>query len=410
MKKIRASKCEIREVSPIEEKAFLNGNHYQGYIPSIWCKGLYLENQLVCLMSFGRPRYNSKYDWELLRLCTLKDCTVYGGASRLLKCFTGETTGSIISYCNRDKFTGDVYKKLGFTSLGICKSYYYTKNGIKWHRSAFTKKNCLKKWPQYIGQDITEAKIMQEQGFTRVSVDQETFVYGVEWYIYQIENKINGKTYIGQHLDRGDKYMGSGSMLWRAYNKYGIENFEKTILESHITSPKEADRLEKLYISKAREIGKAEYNITDGGQTYHPSKRPIYYRDLNAEYIDRCRKLFYAGGRQIRPKFSPHKVNVSPAEPRTNSEALKKKWEDPTFREKMSKRKTCKGCHRISPKRGPMSDEVKKRISEAKKGKVSYTRTAEHREKMSALKWWNNGTVSKRSVECPGADFVLGRI
>ena len=25
-------------------------------------------------------------------------------------------------------------------------------------------------------------------------------------------------------------------------------------------------------------------------------------------------------------------------------------------------------------------------------------------------KWWNNGQENKRSVECPGAEFILGRI
>ena len=50
-------------------------------------------------------------------------------------------------------------------------------------------------------------------------------------YIYTIINKVNGKTYIGQHTSNKywyeDKYMGSGKNLFCAYNKYGKENFEK---------------------------------------------------------------------------------------------------------------------------------------------------------------------------------------
>ena len=148
MNKIRASKLNLKNVDVKTEKAFLSENHYQGYVPSSICYGLFNnDEQLLVLMSFGKPRYTKKYDWELLRLCTKKGYIVYGGASRLLKHFTQENVGSIISYCNRDKFTGTVYHSLGFTSKGVTKGYYYEKDGVRYHRSCFTKKQCLLKWP-----------------------------------------------------------------------------------------------------------------------------------------------------------------------------------------------------------------------------------------------------------------------
>ena len=67
-------------------------------------------------MTFGSPRYNRNYEFELLRLCSNTNYSIVGGASKLFKHFVDTVNpGSIISYCDRSKFTGSVYEKIGMS-------------------------------------------------------------------------------------------------------------------------------------------------------------------------------------------------------------------------------------------------------------------------------------------------------
>jgi len=91
------------------------------------------------------------------------------------------------------------------------------------------------------------------------------------WYIYEIKNLLNGKTYIGQKQLPDDKtpetdnYFGSGIYIKRAIKKYGINNFLKTIIVFGYFTKEEINEYERYYISLYRLGGKAEYNIADGG-------------------------------------------------------------------------------------------------------------------------------------------------
>lgn len=111
-----ARKCEIVRITKKDCDEFLNENHIQKT-----CKGqtvrfaLKYNDEIVQVMTFGKPRYNTKYDYELLRLCTLRGYAVRGGAERLFKHFTCEIGDkTIVSYCDSSKYDGSVYYRLGF--------------------------------------------------------------------------------------------------------------------------------------------------------------------------------------------------------------------------------------------------------------------------------------------------------
>lgn len=102
--------------------------------------------------------------------------------------------------------------------------------------------------------------------------------------IYRTTNNINGKTYIGQHRYTNEEnplgcYKGSGKLIKRALVKYGVSNFSTEILYKRIQLQETADDLEIISIKRERLLGKAEYNILDGGQgkrDYFGEHNPMY--------------------------------------------------------------------------------------------------------------------------------------
>lgn len=86
------------------------------------------------------------------------------------------------------------------------------------------------------------------------------------YYMYKIENKLNGMIYIGVHRtsDLEDGYMGSGKLIQRAIKKHGLENFEKTILEFF-------DDVDSMYIRESEIVNLSflqrddVYNLAPGG-------------------------------------------------------------------------------------------------------------------------------------------------
>jgi group I intron endonuclease len=104
-------------------------------------------------------------------------------------------------------------------------------------------------------------------------------------YIYQITNKITTDTYIGKTVqmveDRfySHKYNASKTKsqtyLYRAMRKYGIDNFEVSIVDTAL-SLEELNQKEIEYIAKL----KPKYNMTNGGDggdtlSSHPNRDNI---------------------------------------------------------------------------------------------------------------------------------------
>jgi len=113
--KIGARKCVIKEVKADEARTFIDNNHLQGYRKAKHKIGLYYEEELVSIMTFGIPLYNKECDIELYRFCSKLGFSIQGGASKLLSYFKKNYIyNNLLSYANLRWSEGNVYKKLGF--------------------------------------------------------------------------------------------------------------------------------------------------------------------------------------------------------------------------------------------------------------------------------------------------------
>lgn len=177
---IYARETKLREVSNKETIEFLEENHIQGRCNSKYSYGLYYNDELVSLMTFGYNRgsisKNSKNQssskYELLRFCTKLNTRVVGGASKLLKHFIEiNHPTQIISYASCDISNGNLYKSLGFeTDNKITKSYWYIDPNTfkRYHRASFTKSSIIKKGIKESKGSWTETEAMDEAGYIRI--------------------------------------------------------------------------------------------------------------------------------------------------------------------------------------------------------------------------------------------------
>lgn len=89
----------------------------------------------------------------------------------------------------------------------------------------------------------------------------------MHYTIYKTTNLVNGKIYIGCHKtkDLEDDYIGSGKLLKRAVEKYGIENFVKEILFVY-DNPDEMFDKESILVNEQFVEDENTYNLKTGGQ------------------------------------------------------------------------------------------------------------------------------------------------
>jgi len=179
--KVYARKCDIKPVSYIDAKVFSETNHIQGSDISPVRIGLYHNEILVALMTFGKLRKIMGFKksagnkiFELSRYSTSKGLSVPGGASKLLSYFKKiYQPEKIISYADRrwSNSTNNMYNALGFEYISKSQPnywYVHSTNYLKrFHRFSFRKSILSRKLGQF-DTTITEWENMKNNKYDRI--------------------------------------------------------------------------------------------------------------------------------------------------------------------------------------------------------------------------------------------------
>ena len=177
--KIGARKCIAKEIDSDTYREFMEDYHLQGYAPASIRIGLFYKDELVQVEGYGAYRYTGdkskkpRYEYELIRECSKSGYNILGGKSKLQSYFISKyNPHSILSFCHKDKFTGNSYLKSGYRLIReTSPGYMYYKNGFEYSRITFQKY----KMPGLVGTlldtydpNLTEIQNMDLNGYFRL--------------------------------------------------------------------------------------------------------------------------------------------------------------------------------------------------------------------------------------------------
>ena len=247
-----------------------------------------------------------------------------------------------------------------------------------------------------------------------------------DYTVYCHINKYNNKKYVGitsqkrlsRRFQNGQGYKHS-THFYNAINMYGWDNFDHIVLESNL-SEEEAKAKEEQYISSWNLTNNLfGYNITEGGEHTSVKGRIPWNKGTKVspegcELMSKRMKDYYEteeGKLRKQQIGNEHRgVPLSEETKKKMSEAQKGKKISEEQKKKISEAR--KGMKFSEETKKKMSEAQKKRFasSEAKRAdKISEEQKKKISEAMKGRHWYNNGEISVMAYECPEG-FESGRL
>jgi len=163
--RIGARKTIVNVIDFKTAKSFHELYHLDGFRTGSFHIGLFYNDELISCCTFGKSRYQKKYEWELIRYTTKETYSILGGFSKMLSLFEKEVNPkSLITYKKLDLGISNIYEKLGFTKIDRTKpNFFWVIDGIKHNRESFQRHKLIG-----IAKDESAIEFMYKQGHWRV--------------------------------------------------------------------------------------------------------------------------------------------------------------------------------------------------------------------------------------------------
>jgi hypothetical protein len=169
MSGIPARKSRIVKISGKTARHFLDQYHLQGYVGGTHYGAFDNNNNLIGVMTFGTTR-NGRFELKRFVMDNYNHPGLFSKLFNYARCDL--EFDEVVSFSDNTCFTGNVYKKNGFSLVGILKpDYLYLVGKTRVHKSNYTKQRIKSKFPELceaIDNGMTEREAMDFLGIPRV--------------------------------------------------------------------------------------------------------------------------------------------------------------------------------------------------------------------------------------------------
>ena len=167
---VGARDCSVSIIDKTESREFQSKYHLMDAGVSNIDIGLRKDGELLGVMTFSKPRFAKDIEWEMVRMAWKAGVIVNGGSEKMFKYFLDTVNpSSVVTYADLSKFSGAVYKRLGFEFVSITDPEYVWYNPSSkqiLNRYKTQKKDLV---ASGMGSEHeSEAEIMQKNGWVRI--------------------------------------------------------------------------------------------------------------------------------------------------------------------------------------------------------------------------------------------------
>lgn len=169
--KVGARKTTLKEIASREASAFHQRHHLHDAVGGSNHYGLFYNDELLMVASFGKNRFSKKHQYECTRITSHSNYTVVGGVSKLIKFFIKtQQPDSIVTFSDLRFGEGNVYLKCGFQRVvDSAPNYWYTeKYSPLLHSRVKFQKHKLQNLLEYYDPSKTEYENMLDNGWDRI--------------------------------------------------------------------------------------------------------------------------------------------------------------------------------------------------------------------------------------------------